>query len=335
MKNGNLDFQEGLFLGKEELDRQQDFMQGNTLSILKKFGSKGLFEVFQKWNLTIDNTRKTITLNGQKGIFGFDTQERILFFNRQKTAPLGFTAPTTIYVGLEFMAESVEEGTISILSDGTVSGVGTEFTKIFRTGDKANRLILLDGTDRIFGIGNVSSDTSMTVVGENVTNIANVNFGVVGTFSPYVISSGLPYLYNSYKLVTSSQPFNETTQFQIGTITWSGSTPTFNPSQNEDSRLIIASEASGVKKVEYIEDTGELVITNITGSTVKTTLPIPELKQYVTENISQMNQKVSQLDQNFTQLNQNVNTLRDEVGELSDQIGEIGRKLDTINGEVI
>lgn len=90
-----------------------------------------------------------------------------------------------------------------------------------------------------------------------------------------------------------------------------------------------------MKKVEYIEDTGELVITNITGSTVKTTLPIPELEQYVTENISQMNQKVSQLDQNFTQLNQNVNTLRDEVGELSDQIGEIGRKLDTINGEVI
>ena len=42
----------------------------------------------------------------------------------------------------------MEEGTISILSDGTVSGVGTEFTKIFRTGDKANRLILLDGRDR-------------------------------------------------------------------------------------------------------------------------------------------------------------------------------------------
>lgn len=80
---------------------------------------------------------------------------------------------------------NVEKGTVSINTDGSLSGIGTEFTKILRGQPNFPVKVKFESTQNNgeYEVVSVSSDTSALLAGSFV-NQSNLQFSVVGTFTP-------------------------------------------------------------------------------------------------------------------------------------------------------
>lgn len=78
-----------------------------------------------------------------------------------------------------------EKGTISVDSNGVVTGVNTEFTKCLRGfGEFNSKVRFLDtklGNSREYEVAKIVNDTTMVLVGDFISE-SNLQFGVYGTF---------------------------------------------------------------------------------------------------------------------------------------------------------
>ena len=253
---GRLNLVEGVFLGKEELNRQQKLSDNALKYLVRSFGSKGLFEL--KNNYTVTFNGSTLTFNGPKDILGVDTSQGVIYFNKTRTKSLADFVGTTVYISLSSLMETQEEGTVTLGVNGTLSGTGTLFTEILRSNyTKKGVKIYLHKTGQSFLIKSIASDISASVVETVAAEIVNSEWSVVGCFSPYaskIEANQQIYAYHTYKINVSVSIPNETSDFLIGKVTWTGGVPTFTWVQNRQSLL---ARNNSISAFDYIVDSDE------------------------------------------------------------------------------
>lgn len=122
-----------------------------------------------------------------------------------------------------------EAGTVSVTTDGTLTGVGTEFTKVLRGGDNfPNAVKFIDSTANIlsYEVINVVSDTS-AVIAAPATAESDMRYGVVGAFTPGFVPSAaneLIYEYDSFQIrmvqSENAPEIQEGYEFIIAQLNW-------------------------------------------------------------------------------------------------------------------
>lgn len=139
---------------------------------------------------------------------------------------------TRTWVVLSRAVNNYEPGTVSVATDGTLTGVGTEFTKVLRGGDNfPNAVKFIDSTKNIlnYEVINVVSDTSAVIAAPAAAE-SGIRYGVVGAFTPGFVPSTaneLIYEYDSFvvrMIQSETQPeVEEGREFIIAQLNWDSS----------------------------------------------------------------------------------------------------------------
>lgn len=133
------------------------------------------------------------------------------------------------WVVLSRAVTNYEAGTVSVTTDGTLTGVGTEFTKVLRGGDNfPNAVKFIDSTQNIlnYEVINVVSDTSAVIAAPAVAE-NNMRYGVVGAFTPGFVpttANELIYEYDSFQIrmvqSETAPELQEGHEFIIAQLNW-------------------------------------------------------------------------------------------------------------------
>lgn len=253
---GSINYTNGLFLGREELFKQQSFLNNNLTSLIRVLGNKGLYPLKDRYNVTFDNNN--LIFDGPKGILGIDNSLQVIYFNKSKSISLSGYVSTTVYLSLSSNSSHKEAGTITISLNGDVTGVDTKFTESLRASfTKKGSKIFIPSVNKTYSIESITSNTVAKIIGTIDTEITNVEWCIVGTFSPFTsISSeeSFPYTYYSYSLNLSTTLPNETDKFIIGKVSWIGGVPLFEFIQ--DSKSLLGSKITD-GAFDYIVDSDE------------------------------------------------------------------------------
>lgn len=242
MITGKLNFKNGLFLGREELNRQQQLADGSFLSLIKAFGPKGVFNLKEKYEFTILRD-VSLTIDGSPGVLGIDINSNPIFFNEKKLFDFPYDETTPlVYVSVSALSNSKELGTVSISTSGIITGVSTHFTECMRNyfTKKPLKIYLHSDPVKEYTIQSVTSDVLATVLEPVDIEVNDCEFSIIGTFSPFVPQDDqatFPFTYYSYELSFSTSLPNESTSFLIGQVTWDGVTPVYTSLQNKASIL--------------------------------------------------------------------------------------------------
>jgi len=253
---GKLNYINGLFLGKEELNRQQTFLNNSLASLIRTSGIRGLYPLSERYNVTFDDN--TLTFSGEEGILGIDSSQQVIYYDRERSISLSSYVSTEVYLGIKANLINSEQGTVSLSSTGVLTGVGTRFLDVLRGSyTKKGSKIYFPSVDKSYLVESITNNTTAKLIGPIDSELTNVEWAVMGTFSPFVTSvveSTLPYTYYSYELELSTTLPNETSVFVIGRISWTGTTPSFEFIQNKNS---ILGNNTNVGSFDYIVDSDE------------------------------------------------------------------------------
>ena len=234
-RTGKLYYREEQFLGVQELTNSQDLKTRFCVELLKKFGERGLFDLSrERCSLTWDLASLTahFSVNTSEGFLAGYNGVGVIFADFNQSVRYGnglLPAPTSgnFYVGLRGAGTMFEEGEVTLGSDGTLSGNGTWFKKLFRDaiGKRVSRVLIrqTSGVDLVYAVNRVISNTEMKLLplGGSTTfpSITTpASFAVIATMSPFILDPLLTpnvYGYDSYQLAIETTPFDETLAFQI------------------------------------------------------------------------------------------------------------------------
>lgn len=253
---GSINYTNGLFLGKEELFKQQSFLNNNLTSLVRVLGDKGLYPLRDRYTVTFDGNN--LIFDGPKGILGIDNSLQVIYFNKSKSISLSSYVSTNVYLSLSSNSSHKEAGTITISLNGDITGTDTKFTESLRASfTKKGSKIFIPSVNKTYSIESITSDTVAKIIGTIDNEIVNAEWCIVGTFSPFSsisVEQSFPYTYYSYSLNLSTTLPNETTQFLIGRIAWVGNIPYFEFVQ--DNKSLLGSKVTD-GAFDYIVDSDE------------------------------------------------------------------------------
>lgn len=157
-----------------------------------------------------DNNAFEITATGEADVVSIApgvawTKDFDRIISREAVTLQAIQSETKTWVILSRAVTNYEAGTVSVTTDGTLTGVGTEFTKVLRGGDNfPNAVKFIDSTKNIlnYEVINVVSDTSAVIAAPAVAE-SNLRYGVVGAFTPGFVPSSaneLIYEYDSFQV---------------------------------------------------------------------------------------------------------------------------------------
>ena len=181
-----LKFSSNLFLEVNELQRFNKFLEEDgwkraMKAISKNFGivenaSNSYFKVTAR-----SGSNSVIVINA--GI-AFDSNMDAIVMTNDLELSVGNTGSNR-WVILSRAVTNEEQGTVSINSDGSLSGIGTEFTKVLRGQPNFPVKVKFNSTSNNgeYEVVSVTSDTSALLSGSFV-NQSNIKYSVVGTFTP-------------------------------------------------------------------------------------------------------------------------------------------------------
>lgn len=184
---------ENLFLEKNELLRLQRFSgeegwQRAMRSLVKRYG------VVQNEELSSFAVVASVTENAVDVLPGlaYNSNMEAIVSDKRVTIPVGSAvAGQDKWVILRRAVTNNEAGTVSIQTDGSLAGVGTEFTKVLRGQPNfPTKVRFTDSASNIYEyeVVSVSSDTSAVLSGSFVAQ-SGLHYAVVGTFTPGFIPS--------------------------------------------------------------------------------------------------------------------------------------------------
>lgn len=200
-----LKFSSNLFLEVNELQRFNKFLEEDgwkraMKAISKNFGivenaSNSYFKVTAR-----SGSNSVIVINA--GI-AFDSNMDAIVMTDDLELSVGNTGSNR-WVILSRAITNEEQGTVSINSDGSLSGIGTEFTKVLRGQPNFPVKIKFNSTSNNgeYEVVSVTSDTSALLSGSFV-NQSNIKYSVVGTFTPGfqpTEDNKMIYEYDSYNI---------------------------------------------------------------------------------------------------------------------------------------
>ena len=181
-----LKFSSNLFLEVNELQRFNKFLEEDgwkraMKAITKNFGivenaSNSYFKVTAR-----SGSNSVIVINS--GI-AFDSNMDAIIMSDDLELSVGNTGSKR-WVILSRAVSNEEQGTVSINSDGSLSGIGTEFTKVLRGQPNFPVKVKFNSTSNNgeYEVVSVTSDTSALLSGSFV-NQSNMKYSVIGTFTP-------------------------------------------------------------------------------------------------------------------------------------------------------
>lgn len=200
-----LKFSPNLFLEVNELQRFNKFLEEDgwkraMKAISKNFGivenaSNSYFKVTAR-----SGSNSVIVINA--GI-AFDSNMDAIVMTDDLELSVGNTGSNR-WVILSRAVTNEEQGTVSINSDGSLSGIGTEFTKVLRGQPNFPVKVKFNSTSNNgeYEVVSVTSDTSALLSGSFV-NQSNIKYSVVGTFTPGfqpTENNKMIYEYDSYNI---------------------------------------------------------------------------------------------------------------------------------------
>lgn len=188
---GSLYYQEGMFLGKEELSRQQELMRSLLVSSIRRKSSVGLFDLQNLARIIIRDGKLDLSATVSEDIVaGVDVLSNIIVIpgalsSERCQAEISSAGNYDVY--LSYKSHSHEKGIINIDGSGYVTGNGTEFTKIFRNSFKGRFSRMKTSDGEIRQVQNVIDDTNLQLYGEanNFTAGQNLQFEVYPTLSTF------------------------------------------------------------------------------------------------------------------------------------------------------
>lgn len=200
-----LKFSSNLFLEVNELQRFNKFLEEDgwkraMKAISKNFGivenaSNSYFKVTAR-----SGSNSIIVINA--GI-AFDSNMDAIVMTDDLELSVGNTGSNR-WVILSRAVTNEEQGTVSINSDGSLSGIGTEFTKVLRGQPNFPVKVKFNSTSNNgeYEVVSVTSDTSALLSGSFV-NQSNIKYSVIGTFTPGfqpTEDNKMIYEYDSYNI---------------------------------------------------------------------------------------------------------------------------------------
>ena len=200
-----LKFSSNLFLEVNELQRFNKFLEEDgwkraMKAISKNFGivenaSNSYFKVTAR-----SGSNSVIVINA--GI-AFDSNMDAIVMTDDLELSVGNTGSNR-WVILSRAVTNEEQGTVNINSDGSLSGIGTEFTKVLRGQPNFPVKVKFNSTSNNgeYEVVSVTSDTSAILSGSFV-NQSNIKYSVVGTFTPGfqpTENNKMIYEYDSYNI---------------------------------------------------------------------------------------------------------------------------------------
>lgn len=200
-----LKFSSNLFLEVNELQRFNKFLEEDgwkraMKAISKNFGivenaSNSYFKVTAR-----SGSNSVIVINA--GI-AFDSNMDAIVMTDDLELSVENTGSNR-WVILSRAVTNEEQGTVSINSDGSLSGIGTEFTKVLRGQPNFPVKVKFNSTSNNgeYEVVSVTSDTSALLSGSFV-NQSNIKYSVVGTFTPGfqpTEDNKMIYEYDSYNI---------------------------------------------------------------------------------------------------------------------------------------
>lgn len=200
-----LKFSSNLFLEVNELQRFNKFMEEDgwkraMKAITKNFGivenaSNTYFKVTSK-----TGSNSVIVINAG---LAFDSNMDAIVMEEDLELSVANTGQNR-WVILSRGVTNQEKGTVNVNSDGSLSGIGTEFTKVLRGQPNFPVKVKLDSTQNTeeYEVVSVSSDTSALLSGSFV-NENGMKYSVIGTFTPGfqpTDENKMIYEYDSYSI---------------------------------------------------------------------------------------------------------------------------------------
>lgn len=225
-----------------------------------------------------DNNAFEITATGEANVVSIApgvawTKEFDRIISREAVTLQAIQSETKTWVILSRAITNYEAGTVSVTTDGTLTGVGTEFTKVLRGGDNfPNAVKFIDSTKNVlnYEVINVVSDTSAVIAAPAVAE-NNLRYGVVGAFTPGFVPSSaneLIYEYDSFQIrMVQSDTIPEVQageEFIIAQLNWESgemsivdmrNSCTFNVEPTEE----ISAASSNIVSVLNVERYGNML----------------------------------------------------------------------------
>ena len=201
-----LNYQNDLFLGLQELRRMTKFHKDDGYIRLFKslINNFGIVKVdtdtsFTNFEVTAGSVANTFKIAVDS--YAIDADMNIIF--QEAVNDQAVTADSNYYwIKVAYTEDNIEEGTVSVTSDGSLTGVGTTFTDVLR--DQNNYPVKMSfpssaSNTSDYQVVSVLSDTQAILSGTFVSE-NNIDYQVVGSFTPGISPSGsdrLPYFYDS------------------------------------------------------------------------------------------------------------------------------------------
>lgn len=223
-------FSENLFLEVAELQRLVKFLSDDGYKLAMKSLSKSFGIVENSGNTYFKVTNKAGTSNVvtiNPGI-AFTTAMDAIVMEKALDMEILNTGVNRWLV-LSRAVKNTEAGTVTINTDGSLSGIGTEFTKVLRGQPNFPTKVKFESAQNSgeYEVVSVVSDTSAILSGSFV-NENGLLYSVIGTFTPGfqpLAANKLIYEYDSYniRIVDSAdKPSLSADEFIIAGVSFDG-----------------------------------------------------------------------------------------------------------------
>ena len=181
-----LKFSENLFLEVNELQRLVKFLADDGYKLAVKSMSKSFGIVENSGNTYFKVTAKAGTANTviiNPGVAFNSNIDAIVMPTALEMQILNTGMNRWLVLSRD--VKNTEEGTVTVNTDGSISGIGTKFTKVLRGQPNFPTKVKFSSTlnSGEYEVVSVVSDTSAIIAGSFV-NENNLKYSVVGTFTP-------------------------------------------------------------------------------------------------------------------------------------------------------
>jgi hypothetical protein len=162
----------------------------------------------------------------------------------------------TKYLSIRWKQRNTEKGVVSVATDGSVIGSGTEFTKVLR-GAPLNQVKMRfpdsSGNLNDYEVLEVIDDTHAVLnTTTTLTPEIGKKYSVVGCFTPSVSiphSNKLIYSYDDFELFFSSQLASDGLSFRLAELNWSGSVLTITDTRLNNKLTLFDTTAELVQQI--------------------------------------------------------------------------------------
>ena len=274
-----LNLQNDLFLGLQELQRQDKFIKEDGYirifkSLINNFGIVEVVSDTSFDNFKVQNGTNSGTIKISTDSYAIDNSINILF--KESFDNLVVVDDNSWYwVKVSYLESTLETGFINLAANGNITGVGTKFSETLRDQNSYPVKISFPNSSLNTGdyqVVSVLSDTQAILSGSaGFTDENNLDFEVVGSFTPgisYFWADRLPYIYDSCQLefiaelsVNVPPAKTDGEEFYIARVKNNGGSVTIQDKRTE--LLTMAKKNSG-----WIQPTLGVAFTNTSGREV-------------------------------------------------------------------